>query len=243
MQFADWEDAIAAAARALGSAPVLMLVSPNLSNEALFLLERLRTRLSARGFFRVSTGGEVPLPGVRDLALRSERAANATGARLMGFSEVPSLAHVPGQGEAVLVVGDDLSSLDLTLLDGAPAVVYIGTDVPDVLGAHVSVILPIANTIEEEGTLTNLRGRVQRYLQAKAAPGVARPAWYVLADLLSAAGGDAQFYRPSEVFAALAATHAPFAALDWDALGMRGATASENELSAGAAALPAGATR
>ena len=38
---------------------------------------------------------------------------------------------------------------------------------------------------EEEGTFTNLRGRVQRFLQAKAAPGLARPSWFVLADLLA----------------------------------------------------------
>ena len=57
------------------------------------------------------------------------------------------------------------------------------------VGAHsAAVVLPIANFAEEEGTFTNLRGRVQRFLQAKAAPGFARPSWYVLADLLGALG-------------------------------------------------------
>ena len=62
---------------------------------------------------------------------------------------------------------------------------YLGTALPAAVEARVAVVLPITNVLEEEGTMTNLRGRVQRFLQAKAAPGVARPTWYVLADLLT----------------------------------------------------------
>ena len=43
------------------------------------------------GAFRVPQGAEAPLPGVEDLALRADRAANGRGAELMGFtrSETP----------------------------------------------------------------------------------------------------------------------------------------------------------
>ena len=222
LAFADWEDAIGAAARALGRARVTMLVSPDLSNEALFLLERLRTVLGARGVFRVRRGDEAPLPGVPDLSLRAERAPNATGARLLGFSEVESLAAVTGDGETLLVVGDNLDDVDAAVLARAGTVVVIGASLPAAVRDRAAVALPIANTIEEEGTFTNLRGRVQRFLQATPAPGIARPSWYVLADLLAAAGGDGSFFLPSEVFAALAATHPAFAGLDYDALGLRG---------------------
>jgi hypothetical protein len=44
----------------------------------------------------------------------------------------------------------------------------------------------------------------------------------VLADLLAAVGGEGQFYLPAEVFAALSATHAPFAGLEYEAIGLRG---------------------
>jgi NADH-quinone oxidoreductase subunit G len=57
---------------------------------------------------------------------------------------------------------------------------------------------------------------------------VARPTWYVLADLLAACGGDGRFYLPSEVFSALASTHAAFAGLDYEALGLRGAVPDAN---------------
>ena len=243
LHFADWEVAIASAAALLADGPLQVIVSPNLSNEALFLLERIRSARSGRGVFRVEHGEDVPLPGVRDLALRSERAANATGARLLGFSEVPSIASAVVAGDTLLIVGDDLEGVDAAAIDGAANIVYVGSSVPDVLVGRAAVVLPIANTLEEEGTLTNLRGRVQRYLQAKAAPGVARPSWYVLADLLQATGGEARFFLPSEVFAALAGTHAPFSSLDWDTLGLRGLPVVDNALTAGAAAPPAGVTR
>ena len=56
--------------------------------------------------------------------------------------------------------------------------------------AHI--VLPIANVAEEEGTFVNRDGRAQRYAQAKPAPGMARPAWWVLGELGAAAGaGDA----------------------------------------------------
>ncbi|HMA22328.1 MAG TPA: molybdopterin-dependent oxidoreductase, partial [Gemmatimonadaceae bacterium] len=85
-----------------------------------------------------------------------------------------------------------------------------------------SVVLPITNFAEEEGTFTNLRGRVQRFMQAKAAPGLARPSWLVLGDLLGGMGAQEQFFLPSDVFANLAASKPQFAGLSYDTLGMRG---------------------
>ena len=122
----------------------------------------------------------------------------------------------------LLIVDDQLDGVGAADLDRASSIVFIGTVLPAVLEARAAVVLPITNVVEEEGTLTNLRGRVQRFLQAKAAPGVARPTWYVLADLLVAVGGDGGFYQPSEVFGALASTHSSFAGLDYEALGLRG---------------------
>ena len=63
---------------------------------------------------------------------------------------------------------------------------------------------------------------MQRFLQAKAAPGLARPSWFVLADLLGALGETASYLVPSDVFAALAASQAEFAGLSYDTIGLRG---------------------
>ncbi len=222
LAIAEWDDAIASAARALAGRRLVVLASANLSNEALFLLERTMAAVDGAGVFRLERGVEAPLPGAPDLALRSERAANATAARLLGFSETDSIGTTLGDGDALLIVGDQLEGISSADLDRASSIVYVGTALPASLEARAAVVLPITNIVEEEGTLTNLRGRVQRFLQAKAAPGVARPTWYVLADLLAAVGGEGRFYMPAEVFAALAATHASFAGLDYEALGLRG---------------------
>ncbi len=222
LAIAEWDEAIVMAARSLAGQRLVVLASANLSNEALFLLERTIRSTMGAGVFRVERGDEVPLPGAPDLALRSERAANATAARLLGFTEAAGIGATLHDGDALLIVGDHLDGVDAADLDRASSIVFVGTVLPAVLDARAAVVLPITNILEEEGTLTNLRGRVQRYLQAKAGPGVARPTWYVLADLLAAVGGEGHFYMPSEVFAALAATHASFGGLDYEALALRG---------------------
>jgi NADH-quinone oxidoreductase subunit G len=63
---------------------------------------------------------------------------------------------------------------------------------------------------------------VQRFLQAKAAPAMARPSWSVLADLLGALGESAPYYTAADVFAALAQAHSDFSGLSYDRLGLRG---------------------
>jgi NADH-quinone oxidoreductase subunit G len=244
LQETEWEAAITAAASALTGRRVVVLASPNLSNESLFLLERTLAQLgtqgpAGQGVFRVMRGATAPLPGVPDLALREERAANAAGARLLGFVEVAELGTVLRDGDALLVVGDALTEADLAAMPAELPLVVIGTALSTAVASRVTAVLPITNTLEEEGTLTNLRGRVQRYLQARTAPGVARPTWFVLADLLAAVGGDGRFYLPSDVFAAMAAVHAPFASLSYEALGLRGLPVVEQGNTASAAEVPA----
>jgi NADH-quinone oxidoreductase subunit G len=219
----EWEDAIASAAATIGSARVVVLASPNLSNESLFLLQQIADHARGELMFRVSRGDEAPLPGAPDLALRAERAGNTTGARALGFVEAVSLEHTLRSGDTLVIVDDMLHDVDPVVLDRAAHVVYIGTALPDVLASRVKVVLPISNVLEEEGTLTNLRGRVQRFFQAKAAPGVARASWYVLADLLAAVGGHGAYFQPGDVFATLAASHPAFKGLQYESLGMRGA--------------------
>ena len=104
----------------------------------------------------------------------------------------------------------------------AGALIVVGTTQPAWVGAN-AVVLPTTNMAEEEGTFTNLRGRVQRYLQAKAAPGESRPTYAVLSDVLIAAGEPANYMLPSEVFAALAAAHPSFAGMTYDTLALKGA--------------------
>ncbi|MGQ0540172.1 MAG: 2Fe-2S iron-sulfur cluster-binding protein [Gemmatimonadaceae bacterium] len=218
---AEWDAAVNVAAQALRGKRAFVLASPGLSNEALFLLSRLVQRSGGAGAFRVERGDSAPLAGVEDLALREERAPNVRGAELLGFtkSDTPLSGLQPGD---VLVIADHpLGEADRQAAGAAAAVIVIGTALPEDL-AGVAAVLPVANMAEEEGTFTNLRGRVQRFLQAKAAPELARPTWFVLADLLGALGESADYLVAGSVFDALARAHHEFRGLSYDTLGLRG---------------------
>jgi len=214
-----WEGAIGAAARALNGKKVFVAASPMLSNEALFLLTQLMQ--GGSGAFRVQEGDEAPLPGVKDLALRRERAANVFGAERLGFRKTNDLLGGLGQGDVLVVAGEDLDGIDASALSRAATVIVVSPVLPE-SARNAAVVLPIANFSEEEGTVTNLRGRVQRFMQARQAPGEARPSWLVLGDLLGAMGKQTSFFLPSDVFAKLAATHKSFAGLSYDSIGLKG---------------------
>jgi NADH-quinone oxidoreductase subunit G len=217
----DWDIALGAAAGVIRGKRTLVLASPMLSNETLHLLSRLVRLTGGAGAFRVERGPEAPLPGVKDLSLRSERAANVAGAEMLGFAKTDTPLAGLGDGDVLVIADHALTDADRAAAARASAVVVIGTTFPAGL-ANVQAVLPISNFVEEEGTFTNLRGRVQRFLQAKAAPGLARPSWFVLADLLASLGEQASYFVPSDVFAALAASHSEFAGLSYDTIGLRG---------------------
>jgi NADH-quinone oxidoreductase subunit G len=215
----SWEVAISAAARALNGKSVFVAASPMLSNESLFLLTQLMQ--GGSGAFRVTEGEEAPLPGIEDLALRRERAANVNGAETLGFKRTNDLLGGLKQGDVLVVAGEDLTGIDAAALARASDVIVISSVLPESAG-RASVVLPIANFSEEEGTVTNLRGRVQRFTQARQAPGETRPSWLVLGDLLGAMGKQSSFFLPSDVFATLASSTKAFAGLSYDTIGFKG---------------------
>jgi predicted molibdopterin-dependent oxidoreductase YjgC len=104
----------------------------------------------------------------------------------------------------------------------AGSLVYLGTVMPENAAVRPDVVLPIANTAEEDGTFVNRDGRVQRYFQATPAPGMARPAWWVLGELVAAAGGGEPPAAAADAFADLAAAVEAFGGLSYDALGFAG---------------------
>ena len=217
----DWDVAIRAAATMLGGARVVALVSPMLSNESLFLASRVVARTGGKGVFRVATGPEAPLPGVPDLALRHERAANVRGAELLGFAKSGAPLDELASGDVLLVIGETLTEADAAAVARASQVIVIAPAIVDA-ARTAAIALPSSTMAEEEGTFTNLRGRVQRYFQANAAPGMARPAWWILGDLLTQLGEPTNYFLASEAFAALAAARPELAGMSYDTLGLKG---------------------
>jgi NADH-quinone oxidoreductase subunit G len=219
----DWEIAYAEAGKLLAGKRAYVVASPKLSNEALFLLKQLVAKTNGEGVFRCETGPEAPLPGVADLALRADRAPNVNGAELLGFkrNDKDALAGLK-DGDVLILADEEMTGLDMSKAAKAAGIIVIGTAMP-LSGPMPNVALPIANVAEEEGTFTNLRGRVQRFLQAKAAPGLARPSWFALADLNAAIGVKSDYFLPGAVFEALAKAEPAFAGLSYETLGLYGA--------------------
>jgi NADH-quinone oxidoreductase subunit G len=216
----DWDEALDRARSIIAGAggAAVALVSPGASTEALFLARRLLSRFAWTGAFQVVKGEEAPLPGVPGLALRADRAPNVRGAELLGYSRDYDAALRAAVGAGVVLVLDDPTAPVRT--DGA--LIYLGTVLPDDVGVRgASVVLPIANVAEEDGTFVSCDGRVQRYSQAKPAPGMARPAWWVLGEL----GADAAEAAPAsaaDAFTRFAAATEGAAGLTYGALGLAG---------------------
>ena len=231
---ADWELALQSAATTLKGKRAFVLASPMLSNEALYLLSRIVKKTGGAGAFRVTQGEEAPLEGVKDLSLRRDRAANANGAELLAFARSDDPLSGIKSGDVLVIADEELPGVPQPTIGGASAVIVIGTTVPAWAAAKTGVVLPIANMAEEEGTFTNLRGRVQRFLQAKAAPGLARPSWWVLSDLLSAMGETTSYFLASDVFAALANDVAAFNGLAYETLGLKGRSTNGQRTAEGA---------
>ncbi len=217
----DWEEAlerVATLVRGAGRRAVA-LVSPRASVEALFLARELFRDREWTGAFQVVMGEEAPLAGVPGLALRAERAPNARGAELLGYGRDYAAALAAAEHAAVVLVLDEPDIPVRT----AGVLIYAGTVLPE-RAREAQVVLPIANVAEEDGTFVNRDGRVQRYAQAKPAPGMARPAWWVFAELGAALGGATGngVDSAADAFARAAEHVAALRGMDYDQLGFAG---------------------
>jgi NADH-quinone oxidoreductase subunit G len=232
----DWDEALRQASEAVAGTggTVLVLASAGASTEALFLARKVAGD-AFRGAFRVTrVPGEAPLAGVPGLALREERAPNVRGATTLGYAEdFDEAVADAGHAAAVIVVGEALERVPEAALAKAPALLYLGTTLPDAARA-ARVVLPVTNVAEEHGTFVNRDGRVQRYQQARGGPGMARPAWWVLGALLAELGRGPTPGSAAEAFDMLAAEVPAFSGLSYTVLGTRGAVLGRRA--------PAGAT-
>jgi len=144
-----------------GPGAVGVLASPHATNEDLAVLRRLADALGVE-----TRGVAVPVGRADQLLIKAEKAANAEGARRLGFGPAAAVLDRVRQGAvlALLVLGHDaLDSGDLASpaeLAGLAALVVLDThQSPLHLVAHVAV--PTRVAAEKHGTLTNAAGLVQ----------------------------------------------------------------------------------
>jgi NADH-quinone oxidoreductase subunit G len=232
----DWDTALDRLGQAVRgvSGSAVALATGRASTESLGLVRRMLEGAQVTAAVQVPLGDEAPLAGIPDLALRRERAPNLVGAELVGYAVQweRALEQVRTAG-LVIVLDADLGPQDEAALAAAPGlVVRLATVMPETRNAEL--ILPVTTMAEENGTYVNRDRRVQRYQQAKAPPGMARPAWWVAGEVIAGPGPDASAPgTAAEAFTLLGERWPIFAGLTHDDLGFTGRVLAEAPAAAG----------
>ncbi len=237
-----FDAALAAAAERLrrlrearGGGAIAGVASAHATNEDLFVFRRFLDALGA------GTSGAPVVRGKADERLiKEEKAANARGARALGFGDARPVVEAIRSGAVagVVMMGHDL--LEAGEIEGAEALA--GLDTLILMDTHHSelqrvahVVLPVRHAAEKTGTLTNSAGRVQCVQPA------VEPSWEAWAEgevifRLGAALGLEGFggsYDPARALAELAADRAAFSGMDRAAIGSQGRLLADAEEGAG----------
>jgi NADH-quinone oxidoreductase subunit G len=211
------------------SAPnsVAIIASAKQTNEELYLLAKLKTKLGALSDSVENTGeGD-------KLLVSADKNPNTNGARLTGicFTEIGSTLPQIAQGIAsgkiktLVVFGEDVTQHGL----GAELLAKLDTlIVSDILPTATTklahYLLPGAAHVEKRGSFTNTKGRVQKFTKAVEAPGEARAEWEFLHDLVHNVTGQNGFVTIEGLFNQMAKEVPGFAGLTWAGLGDTGVT-------------------
>ena len=205
----EWDKAVQRAADDLKAAAengrAAAIFSPRLTCEALYVWKELLESLgNVKVAVRKLHRGEDD-----KLLIRADKGANSTGAGWIFENRTDEQAVIAaaaaGEIDTLLVVGDLLDPADDPSLGEAAAkvgkLIYVGPFL-DTAARAATLRLPAAAWSEEEGTLVNADGRVQRVLRARTSRGEGRPGWRVVADIGLAAGLEPPAWASSaEVFA------------------------------------------
>jgi NADH-quinone oxidoreductase subunit G len=220
-----------------GAGVIAGIASPHATTEDLFTFRRFLSALGSE------TSGVAVIRGDSDdILVREEKAANAAGARAVGFADAKTVVDRISSGgvDAVVILGHD--ALHESLLGGAEPLG--GLDTVIVLDTHVSklehvahVMFPVRHAAEKHGTLVNADGRAQRVQPA------VEPAWEAYSDgevlsLIGAAMGLDGFdgrFDVGEVSRNLASENPAFAGIDIDSMGDGGVAIAADAGVAGAA--------
>jgi NADH-quinone oxidoreductase subunit G len=234
-----WNDAIREVVSRLMEAKkarlnsVVVIASPQLTNEDLFLMRKLfgfdldLLQIDFRVPDRNATAGD-------SFLLQADRNPNTRGAEAIlleegGFS-LPQLIESPGnQGFELLYVCEQ----DLTAKLGEDQahkfinqfefVIYQGSN-ENATSSLANLVLPAATYAEVEGTFTNFEGRVQKIIPAVEPLGESLPPWQIMNSLARASGFDYSYDSAEEVFEELAQSVVEFDGLTYQKIGDQGVT-------------------
>ncbi len=249
-QKATWTAALKEISDKLKKAPagsVAIIASARQTNEELWLISKLKSRLGA-------LSDAIPRLGEGDkLLVSGDKNPNTNGARLTGicYTEMGiNLAKIAdgimqGKIKTLLVFGENVakrgvSNVQLreretisevvddhgltTELLGKLDTLIVSDILPNETTKMAHYVLPGCAHAEKRGTFTNTKGRVQKFMKSVEAPGDARPEWEFLHDLVHHVTGQNGFVTIEGLFNEMARDVSAFNGLTWAALGDTGVT-------------------
>ncbi len=225
-----WSSVIKEISEKLARAPqgsVAIVASARQTNEELFLLKKLATRLDAMtdSVPRIAEGDK--------LLLSADRNPNTTGSRLIGisFTEIGiNLSKIAdgiraGKIKTLIVFGEDVTKRGIgTDLLAKLDTLIVSDILPNKTTEAAHYLLPGCAHAEKRGSFVNVKGRVQRFTKAVEPKGDARPEWEFLHELVHNVTGQNGFVSIEGLFNQMAKEVTAFNGLTWAALGDTGVT-------------------
>ncbi len=226
----SWPTALKEISGLLSNAPqgsVAIIASARQTNEELFLIKKLATKVGA-------ITDSIPRTGEGDkLLLSADRNPNSNGARLIGICSDKMGERIPGitkgieQGtiKTLIVFGEDVTKHGIAASVLAKLETLIVSDIlPSETTKLAHYLLPGCAHAEKRGTFTNGKGRVQKFMKAVEPRGDARPQWEFLHDLLFNVTGQDGYATIEGLFNLMAKEVPAFDGLTWAGLGDAGVT-------------------
>ena len=229
-QTALWTTAlgeISARLKSAASGTIAIVASARQTNEELFLLQKLGQRLGA-------VTDAVPRNGPADkLLLNADRNPNSTGARLIGIAGSPLGSNLPkiaesiraGRIKGLIVFGEDVTKYGIGPdLLGKLDLLVVSDILPNATTAAAHYLLPGCAHAEKRGSMTNVKGRVQKFIKALEPKGDSRAEWEFLHEIVFNVAGHDGFVSIEGLFNQMAAEVPAFANLSWAGVDETGAT-------------------
>ena len=221
----SWTEALNEIADKLKKAPagsVAIVASARQTNEELWLLSKLKAKLSA-------TSDSVPRIGEGDkLLVNADKNPNSYGARLTGVAADPMGSSLPkiadgirgGGIKTLIVFGEDVTKrgIGADLLRNLETLI-VSDILPNQTTELAHYLLPGCAHAEKRGTFTNIKGRVQKFMKAVEPRGDARPEWEFLHDLVYNVTGQNGFVSIEGLFNQMVKEVPAFNGLTWAGLG------------------------
>ena len=231
-----WGEALEGLFARLGnmSGSVKAVATAQCSNEDMGILAALVEKMGGGDIVYRSPRADdvVPLPGFPSMARRKELDPNVNGAEALGFTRVGGddgsggLDQIADHAGVLIVMGDALADQDDSFGAKADLFIYLGTHSSPAT-ANAAFTLPITTFAEQEGTFTNMQGRVQRFWPGLEAPGAALPAWFALGAVLAELTEEEAPRQAAQAFKRVAVGVPAYAGIRYETIGTRGALMRE----------------